>query len=151
MSKIHMNTEGNTGKPQDRSRLHLFQGLETVLAEYLLCDPVAPQEIMKVWLPTTWSGCFCIFLTAVSSSDIFLCGACGIRASNKENLAHKGSKEEICVVPAFGQGLLAQGGQGAFPGAANSSSRMVTAGEEPQTSETQHHLASTGVLQMGSV
>lgn len=28
---------------------------------------------------------------------------------------------------------------------------MVTAGEEPQTSETQHHLASTGVLQMGSV
>lgn len=28
---------------------------------------------------------------------------------------------------------------------------MVTAGEEPQTSETQHRLASTDVLQMGSV
>lgn len=70
-------------------------------------------------------------------------------SANKET-AHKGSKEEIWLVPAFGQVLLAKGGRGAFPGAANSSNRTVTSGDDPQTGEAQLHLASIRVLQMDS-
>ena len=139
------------GEPEDRARHHFFQGLETVLAAYLLCELVATQEMIKGCFPTTWSGFCCIFLTAVSSSDFILCGTCGLHTSKQGNSAHKGSKEVIRLVLGFGQGLLAQGGQGAFPGAADSSSGMVTSGEHPQAGDAQLHLASTGVPQMGSV
>lgn len=69
--------------------------------------------------------------------------------ANKET-AHKGSKEEIWLVPAFGQVLLAKGSRGAFPGAANNSNGTVTSGDNPQTGEAQLHLASTRVLQIDS-
>lgn len=135
--------EGKTGEPEDRARHLFFQGLERALAEYLLCELVATQQMIKDYFPTTWSGCCCIFLTAVSSSDFFLCDICGLHTSKQGNSAHKWSKEEICLIPAFGQGLL---GQAAFPGAG-----MVTSGENPQTGEVQHYLASTWVPQTGSV
>lgn len=140
-------TEGKVGEPADRARHHFFQRLETALAEYLPWELVATQELIKGCFPTTWSGCCCVFLTAVSSSDFCLCGTRGLHTSKQGNSAHKVSKEEIQLVPAFGQGFLAQGGQSAFPGAVSNSSRMVALGEYPQADEAQYYLASTRVLQ----
>lgn len=80
-------------KLEDKARHHFSQGLETALAEYVLCEVVAAQGMIKDSFPTTLAACCCVFLAAVSSPEFLLCQAYVIHVRRELE-----SKEEIWTV-----------------------------------------------------
>lgn len=85
-------TERKVGESQDRSSHYFFHGLEIALAEYLPCGLVATQKMIKSYFLTKCSGCRCIFLSALSSSDFFLVVS---MPANQETQLTNGAKKRF--------------------------------------------------------